>query len=191
MRLCAFNASTIAAPFQWPTRGHECAKNTEACSDVCHNGGQDSESEPTKLYNLMQASPFIDRLVFSKVKARLGGRVRIALSGAAPLARSMEDFMRVCLCCYFIQGLSLYILPVLLLHTRFVPYCLPLLLLHTRSVPYSLPLLLLHTRSVLDSLPLLLLQTRSVPSMSLSRMSPAKLSCCLAEPVALFAASLM
>jgi long-chain acyl-CoA synthetase len=33
-----------------------------------------------------------DRLVFSKVRARLGGRLRIAASGAAPLGRDLAEF---------------------------------------------------------------------------------------------------
>ncbi|MCU1294835.1 MAG: AMP-dependent synthetase and ligase [Bryobacterales bacterium] len=33
-----------------------------------------------------------DRLVFSKVRERLGGRIRIAASGAAPLGRDLADF---------------------------------------------------------------------------------------------------
>ena len=55
----------------------------------------------------LQAAPFFDRLVFSKIKARLGGNVRIALSGAAPLAPHVEDFLRVTLCCYFACGYGL------------------------------------------------------------------------------------
>lgn len=34
----------------------------------------------------MQATPLFDRLVFSKVKERLGGRVKLIVSGGAPLA---------------------------------------------------------------------------------------------------------
>ena len=34
----------------------------------------------------VQATPLFDRLVFSKVKERLGGRVKLIVSGGAPLA---------------------------------------------------------------------------------------------------------
>ena len=44
------------------------------------------------------ASPFFDRLVFGKVKERLGGRVRIIVSGGAPLAPHVEEFLRVAMC---------------------------------------------------------------------------------------------
>jgi long-chain acyl-CoA synthetase len=33
-----------------------------------------------------------DRIVFSKVRARLGGRIRVAASGAAPLGRDLSEF---------------------------------------------------------------------------------------------------
>ncbi|XP_017696033.1 long chain acyl-CoA synthetase 2 isoform X2 [Phoenix dactylifera] len=54
-----------------------------------------------------EASPFFDRLVFDKIKQGLGGRVRIMISGAAPLPRHIEEFLRVVCCSVFIQGYGL------------------------------------------------------------------------------------
>uniref|UniRef100_A0A804RIS7 Long-chain-fatty-acid--CoA ligase n=1 Tax=Zea mays TaxID=4577 RepID=A0A804RIS7_MAIZE len=66
------------------------------------------------LYNRMKAgyshktaSPFADMLAFRKVKARLGGRLRLLISGGAPLSNEIEEFMRVTTCAYFIQGYGL------------------------------------------------------------------------------------
>ncbi|KAL6188752.1 hypothetical protein ACLB2K_040143 [Fragaria x ananassa] len=41
-------------------------------------------------------SPMWDRLVFSKIKARLGGRVRFMASGASPLSPDVMDFLKIC-----------------------------------------------------------------------------------------------
>ncbi|XP_031131427.1 long chain acyl-CoA synthetase 4-like [Ipomoea triloba] len=54
-----------------------------------------------------EASPLCDKMVFSKVKAGLGGRVRIILSGAAPLASHIETFLRVVACAHVLQGYGL------------------------------------------------------------------------------------
>ncbi|XP_020974735.1 long chain acyl-CoA synthetase 5-like isoform X2 [Arachis ipaensis] len=66
-----------------------------------------------KLNNLMNgvgvedAAPLFDSLVFSKIKQSLGGRVRILLSGGAPLAKHVELFLRVVTCSLVIQGYGL------------------------------------------------------------------------------------
>jgi long-chain acyl-CoA synthetase len=48
-----------------------------------------------------------DSLVFKKVRARLGGRVRLITSGAAPLQSEVHDFLRVCFCVPVLQGYGL------------------------------------------------------------------------------------
>jgi len=40
-------------------------------------------------------SPVWDKLVFNKIKARLGGRVRLMSSGASPLAADVMEFLRM------------------------------------------------------------------------------------------------
>ncbi|KAJ7515816.1 hypothetical protein O6H91_22G028900 [Diphasiastrum complanatum] len=41
-------------------------------------------------------SPVWDRLVFNKIKARLGGRVRVIVSGASPISPEVIDFLKIC-----------------------------------------------------------------------------------------------
>ena len=37
----------------------------------------------------------IDKLVFSKIKERLGGRIRLMISGSAPLSPTLHEFLEV------------------------------------------------------------------------------------------------
>lgn len=52
-------------------------------------------------------TPFYDFFVFSKTKARLGGKVRAILSGGGPLRPEIQDFLRVVFCCPVVQGYGL------------------------------------------------------------------------------------
>ncbi|XP_039823798.1 long chain acyl-CoA synthetase 2-like isoform X2 [Panicum virgatum] len=54
-----------------------------------------------------EASPFFDKIVFSKIKEGLGGRIRLMIAGAAPLAGQIEEFLRVTSCSVFVQGYGL------------------------------------------------------------------------------------
>lgn len=54
-----------------------------------------------------EAAAMFDRLVFTKVKRGLGGRVRLILSGAAPLSRHVEEYLRVVTCSHVLQGYGL------------------------------------------------------------------------------------
>ncbi|RLN28708.1 long chain acyl-CoA synthetase 6, peroxisomal-like isoform X2 [Panicum miliaceum] len=48
------------------------------------------------ILNGRNPSPMWDRLVFNKIKARLGGRVRLMTLGASPLSSDVMEFLRIC-----------------------------------------------------------------------------------------------
>uniref|UniRef100_A0A3Q3W760 long-chain-fatty-acid--CoA ligase n=1 Tax=Mola mola TaxID=94237 RepID=A0A3Q3W760_MOLML len=52
-------------------------------------------------------APLCNALLFRKVKKLLGGRVRMILSGGAPLSAATQRFMNVCFCCPVGQGYGL------------------------------------------------------------------------------------
>lgn len=58
-------------------------------------------------YKQKNASPLSDLLAFRKIKARLGGRVRLILSGGAPLSSEVEEFLRVTCCAFVVTGYGL------------------------------------------------------------------------------------
>ena len=45
-----------------------------------------------------------DGLVFSKIKSRLGGRVRIMITGSAPIAPNVLSFLRCAFCCPIVEA---------------------------------------------------------------------------------------
>eukprot|EP01120_Amphizonella_sp_Union-15-10_P010997 TRINITY_DN4560_c0_g1_i1.p1 TRINITY_DN4560_c0_g1~~TRINITY_DN4560_c0_g1_i1.p1 ORF type:complete len:646 (+),score=109.26 TRINITY_DN4560_c0_g1_i1:71-2008(+) len=48
-----------------------------------------------------------NKIVFSKMKDVLGGRVRLAISGAAPISSEVQEFLRICFCTTVLQGYGL------------------------------------------------------------------------------------
>lgn len=62
-----------------------------------------------KLYwtRVGQETHIVDRIVFNKIKALLGGRMRFAITGGAPLSPETHDFIRVCLGITLVQGYTM------------------------------------------------------------------------------------
>jgi long-chain acyl-CoA synthetase len=54
-----------------------------------------------------EAAPLLDKFVFNKIKQGLGGQIRVMLSGAAPLSRHVEEFLRVSCGAVLSQGYGL------------------------------------------------------------------------------------
>jgi len=56
----------------------------------------------TKLENLRAGKGLnhgcYDKIIFKKTKAILGGKVRLMITGSAPIAGDVLDFLKVCFC---------------------------------------------------------------------------------------------
>lgn len=67
-----------------------------------------SKATNSKLSNLKSdcsyTSGLWDALVFKKTKAILGGNVTRMITGSAPISGTILDFMKVAMCCPFIEG---------------------------------------------------------------------------------------
>ncbi|KAL4024914.1 hypothetical protein IC575_013287 [Cucumis melo] len=53
-------------------------------------------SKRQAIMNGKSPSPLWDKLVFNKIKAKLGGRVRVLASGASPLSPDILEFLKIC-----------------------------------------------------------------------------------------------
>ncbi|XP_057439193.1 long chain acyl-CoA synthetase 1-like isoform X2 [Lotus japonicus] len=60
-----------------------------------------------KGYKQCNASLLADLLAFRKVKAQLGGRIRLIVTGGAPLSSEVEEFLRVTSCAFVCQSYGL------------------------------------------------------------------------------------
>jgi len=58
-------------------------------------------------YESGYSTPLLDRIIFKKVRKLLGGRIRMMLSGGAPLSSETQRFMNICFCCPVGQGYGL------------------------------------------------------------------------------------
>jgi long-chain acyl-CoA synthetase len=62
----------------------------------------------TKMTNLSKNGAvkhcLYDCLVFKKMRARLGGRVRFCVTGSAPISKEVLDFLKICFSCDIFEG---------------------------------------------------------------------------------------
>ncbi|MBA0606140.1 hypothetical protein Godav_018651 [Gossypium davidsonii] len=61
-------------------------------------------SKKHAIMNGKSPSPLWDKLVFNKIKAKLGGRIRFLSSGASPLSPDVLDFLKICFGCRVVEG---------------------------------------------------------------------------------------
>jgi len=54
-----------------------------------------------------ERTPLMDRLIFKSVRQLLGGRVKLLLSGGAPLSPETHNYIRTCIGCPLLQGYGL------------------------------------------------------------------------------------
>lgn len=62
------------------------------------------DSKTKALKNGYNTDSLWDKLVFSKIQARLGGRVKMIATGSAPIARHVMDFVRIAFACPVVEG---------------------------------------------------------------------------------------
>jgi long-chain acyl-CoA synthetase len=86
----------------------------KAVHDKIHEGGKFQQAlfnfacdYKGKHFDAGYDTPLIDKFVFKKVRSLLGGRVRMMLSGGAPLSYDTQRFMNICFCCPVGQGYGL------------------------------------------------------------------------------------
>ncbi|ESO08666.1 hypothetical protein HELRODRAFT_74895 [Helobdella robusta] len=60
-----------------------------------------------KWYRAGYQTPLIDRLVFKKLKSSVGDKLRLMVSGGAPISDTTQEFMNICFCCPVLQGYGL------------------------------------------------------------------------------------
>lgn len=47
---------------------------------------------------------FYDSIIFSKTKQAFGGKIRLMITGSAPINKKTYEFMQMIMCCPFYEG---------------------------------------------------------------------------------------
>jgi long-chain acyl-CoA synthetase len=64
-----------------------------------------------KMANLKSSNTVVngcwDKIVFKKMKQIMGGNVKMMITGSAPIAGDVLDFLKICFCCQIAQGFGM------------------------------------------------------------------------------------
>ncbi|KAL8515255.1 hypothetical protein ACS0TY_014098 [Phlomoides rotata] len=77
-------------------------KTSGALRERMFNAAYNSKKQ--SIFDGKKPSSMWDRLVFSKIKEKLGGRVRCMVSGGSALSPEVMDFLRVCFGCIVVEA---------------------------------------------------------------------------------------
>eukprot|EP01084_Bolivina_argentea_P056034 102605_1 len=64
-------------------------------------------SKVESIKNGTAPSAIWEKLVFSKIKEKFGGRIKACVSGSAPLSSSTANFLKICFCDTVVEGYGL------------------------------------------------------------------------------------
>eukprot|EP00484_Ammonia_sp_Unknown_P020908 CAMPEP_0197030740 /NCGR_PEP_ID=MMETSP1384-20130603/9906_1 /TAXON_ID=29189 /ORGANISM="Ammonia sp." /LENGTH=817 /DNA_ID=CAMNT_0042460143 /DNA_START=22 /DNA_END=2475 /DNA_ORIENTATION=+ len=65
------------------------------------------ESKIASIKNQSEANAIWEKLVFSKIKDKFGGRIKACVSGSAPLSATLANFLKACFCDVVVEGYGL------------------------------------------------------------------------------------
>ena len=101
------NHDCLLSTASWPMSWLKACKGACGCSEgVASPGGcqlikqclHSPASMVASMRSLLQATPLLDKYIFSTFKSAFGGRVRFIVSGGAPLSTHVEEYLAVTLC---------------------------------------------------------------------------------------------
>ena len=82
-------------------------KQKKKIAQMIFQKSYNSKLKSIQSYGIEVKNPILDMLVFNKLKAAVGGKLKGILSGGAPLRKEVQEFISVCFGCPVVQGYGL------------------------------------------------------------------------------------